>query len=264
MRRIVGNFDRMLVLGAALLLGSCDKTTRPRLPEEQTPTNSIAYLKSLCDGRSSRVVTEEITVRGFITANDLYGEFYKSLVVEDASGGISVAADLGSVAAVCPFGYVATLRCQGLVLTEYGGKIQIGTASEGSGAGRIPEEDFDRYVSVEAPEGDALHRARTITLGELSEEWVDTRVRIDGVRFTQPGVMWCDIDPESGEPIATERTFVDAQGRSLAVRTAAGCSYAKEPVPSGTGSLLGILDCFNGKFTLRITNRDILFPGNQR
>ena len=113
-----------------MLVAGCDKATRPQIGGEQPATNSIVYLKSLCDGRSSVVVTEEITIEGFITANDLYGEFYKSLVLQDASGGITVAADLESVAEFCPFGYVATLRCQGLVLTDYGGKIQIGTVSE--------------------------------------------------------------------------------------------------------------------------------------
>lgn len=247
-----------------MLVAGCDKATRPQIGGEQPATNSIVYLKSLCDGRSSVVVTEEITIEGFITANDLYGEFYKSLVLQDASGGITVAADLESVAELCPFGYVATLRCQGLVLTDYGGKIQIGTVSEGSGAGRIPEEDFARYVSVRVPAGDETLRARTITLGDLSERLIDTRVRIDNIHFTQPGATWCDTDPETGRSITTERTIADGQGRTLVVRSAGTCSYAREPLPSGTGTLYGIIDYFNGKYTLRVTNHDVVFRDGQR
>lgn len=126
MRRTAGHFEALLAVCAAALAAGCDEATHPAPREEQRATNSVAYLKSLCDGRNSVVVTQEITVQGYVAANDRYGEFTKSLVIEDATGGITVAADLESVADVCPFGYVATLRCHGLVLCDYGGKIQIG------------------------------------------------------------------------------------------------------------------------------------------
>ena len=128
MRRTAGHFEALLAVCAAALAAGCDEATHPAPREEQRATNSVAYLKSLCDGRNSVVVTQEITVQGYVAANDRYGEFTKSLVIEDATGGITVAADLESVADVCPFGYVATLRCHGLVLCDYGGKIQIGVA----------------------------------------------------------------------------------------------------------------------------------------
>ena len=103
MRRIVGKYGKAICV-ALLLTAGCGKAPPPGPRAEQPATNSIAHLKSLCDGRSSVVITDEITIVGFITANDLYGEFYKSLVLEDASGGITVAADLESVAEVCTFG----------------------------------------------------------------------------------------------------------------------------------------------------------------
>ena len=37
------------------------------------------------------------------------------------------------------------------------------------------------------------------------------------------------------------------------------CRYAAEPLPSGNGSVQGILDYFNGEFSLRITNREFFF-----
>lgn len=34
----------------------------------------------------------------------------------------------------------------------------------------------------------------------------------------------------------------------------------KRPYPEGRGSLYGVVDCFCGKYSLRVTNRDLLFP----
>ena len=50
-----------------------------------------------------------------------------------------------------------------------------------------------------------------------------------------------------------------SHGTEFIVRTAGTCTYATEPVPQGTGSVYGIIDYFNGKYTLRIANREVDF-----
>ena len=143
----------LLTLPVLLTLpAGCDRATQPeftvRPPE---PQNSVAYLKSLCDGKSSVAIAQDITIRGFVTANDLYGEFHRTIVVEDASGGISIAAEGSPLADLYPFGIVATVRCNGLTLCDYGGKIQLGTTPGDGGAGCIPREELARYIRTEPP-----------------------------------------------------------------------------------------------------------------
>ena len=231
-----------------LLLAGCDKATEPGFAETpEASQHTVAYLKSLCDGRASVAVTQDVTIRGFITANDLFGEFDRTIVVEDASGGISIAADHPSLADDYPFGAIATVRCNGLTLCNYGGKIELGAEPGDYGAGAIPREELSRHIRV------------TLTFGEVSARHIDTRVRFDGVRFADAGKPWCDTDPETGRTVATERTILDAEGNEFTVRSAATCAYAKEPLPSSTGSLYGIIDYFAGKYTLRVTNREIVF-----
>ena len=242
------------------LLAGCDRASKPEYvvcPPE--PQHTVAYLKSLCDGRSNVAVTQDIIIRGFVTANDLYGEFDKTIVVEDGTGGIAIAAEHPSLADDYPFGIVATVRCNGLTLCDYGGKIELGTTPGGEGAGRIPRDELARYIRTEPPGGET-HTAQPLTFDAVAARHIDTRVRFDDVRFTDTGTTWCDTDPETGRTVATERTIADARGRTFTVRTAGTCIYAKEPVPQGTGSLYGIIDYFAGKYTLRVTNREAVFP----
>ena len=251
MKTIVG-------LSLALLCTGCDKATDARFTDDpEPPQHTIAYLKSLCDGKTSVKITQDITIHGFVTANDLYGEFYKTLVVEDDSGGITIAADHTSLADDYPFGYAATVRCNGLTLVAYGGKIELGTTPDENGAGRIPRGELTRYIRVRAPEGSVL-RSAPLSFGEVTSRHIGTYVHFDDVRFAE-ACRWCDTDPETGRPLTTERTIVDAQGNTFTVRTANTCVYAKEPVPSGTGSLYGIIDYFAGKYTLRVTNSGSVF-----
>ena len=247
-------------LSLLLLSAGCDTATEPRFAEEpEASRHTVAYLKSLCDGRSSVTVTQDITIRGFITANDLYGEFDRTIVVEDPSGGIAIAAGHPSLADDYPFGAIAVVRCNGLTLCNYGGKIELGAEAGDYGAETIPREELPRYIRITLPEEGEKHRAAPLTFGEVSARHIDTRVRFDGVRFADAGKTWCDTDPETGRTVATERVIVDAQGNEFTVRSAATCAYAKEPLPSGTGSLYGIIDYFAGKYTLRVTNREVVF-----
>lgn len=132
---------------ALLLLAACDRTSKLSF-EGGAPggVHTIADLKARCTANSV-AVTEDITLEGVVTGNDFYGEFYKTLVVEDASGGISLLIDGTRLAFDYPVGAAVTIFCNGLTLGDYGGKIQLGTAPDGDyGVGRIPHEELGRYL----------------------------------------------------------------------------------------------------------------------
>ena len=243
---------------ALLLLAACDRTSKLSF-EGGAPggVHTIADLKARCTANSV-AVTEDITLEGVVTGNDLYGEFYKTLVVEDASGGISLLIDGTRLAFDYPVGAAVSIFCNGLTLGDYGGKIQLGTAPDGDyGVGRIPREELGRYLHRN-PDNDRRPRPAVCTFDAIGPRQTDTYVCFEGVRFTEAG-PWCDTDPETSEPQTSERTLTDAQGRTFRVRTLGTCAYATEPVPQGTGSVYGIIDYFNGKYTLRVSERRVEF-----
>mgnify|MGYP000010371125 FL=1 len=247
------------VVLALTALAGCDKASGLEF-DDDTPQGmvTIAALKSRCTGAQA-AVTEDITVEGVVTGNDLYGEFYKTLVVEDTSGGISIAVDATELYVDYPVGTAVTIHCNGLFLCDYGGKVMLGTrpTDEYAGPGRIPQAEAVLYLRRKQAETSPL-RPRTLTFGEVDMRHTDTYVHFEGVRFVQQG-NWCDPDPETGRPATTERWIADHTGREFIVRTAGTCTYATEPVPQGTGSVYGIIDYFNGKYTLRIANREVDF-----
>lgn len=243
---------------ALLLLAACDRTSKLSFDGGGAGgVHSIADLKARCTGNSV-AVTEDITVEGIVTGNDFYGEFYKQLVVEDASGGISIAIDGVQLAFDYPVGAAVTLYCNGLTLGDYGGKIQLGTAPDGDyGVGRIPRADLGRYLRRN-PDKDRRPQPALCTFDAVGPRQIDTYVCFEGVRFTEAG-SWCDADPQTAEPQTTERLLTDAAGRTFPVRTLGTCAYATEPVPQGTGSVYGVIDYFNGKYTLRVSERRVEF-----
>lgn len=235
---------------------ACDRTSELPFEGDPAEVRTIAHLKSLCEGDCVQV-TQDITVKGIVTANDYFGEFPKTLVVADATGGISVAADHSELFLLYPVGCELMIRCNGLTLCEYGGKVELGTAPvDDSGAGRIPRTELERYLRRTGRFADPIPVVTTIP--QIGQSQVDTYVRLEGVRFTELAA-WCDTDPLTHRTITTERTVEDGAGNAFRVRTLGSCIYAKEPVPSGTGSLSGIVDCFNGRYSLRVVNREVVF-----
>lgn len=254
MRRICFNG----LLPVLLLLGGCrSEGIAPPGEEPAGGLHSIAWLKAQCTGES-RLIRSEIAVSGRIVANDAYGEWSRALVVADASGGITLYADAGLLCDRYPFGAGVTLYLNGLRLYNYGGKIVVGAADPPAYGFGIAQEQIAAHLhrTADAP---ADPVPRTVALAEVGAGEVDTYIRVTEVHFVEQGASWCDRDPETGRFVATERTLADDAGHTLLVRTLGSALYAEDPLPSGKGSVCGVVDYFNGKYTLRVVNREIDF-----
>lgn len=244
-----------------LLAVGCDSSSEPRFDQTPEATRiSIAGLKTLCDGAASALIARDATICGEVVANDLYGEFLREIIIQDDTGGITVAIESQQLADRFPFGAIVEIRCNGLSLCDYGGKIEIGTEPGDDGKpGEIPEEEIGRYLRTVGT-AETEPRIRILRFGEVTERHVDTRVRFEGVRFVETGAAWCDTDPETGRLVSTEREIVDSDGNRFFVRTLWSCYYGTEPLPEGDGALTGVIDYFGGKYTLRVTFREKEFP----
>ena len=250
---------RALVLGgwAAGAFAGCSRSSglTCEAPDGETPRHSIAWLKSQCKG-ASQLLTEDIVIRGRVVANDAYGEWSRSLVLADETGGITIYADDAQLYRRYPFGATVVLYANGLRLYDYGGKVVVGSEPSEYGFG------IDRTaIASHLQRGENLPDAPEpldLSLADIAAEHIDTYVRITGVHFVEQE-CWCQKDSVTGRFVDTDRTVVDETGRTLRIRTRGSCSYAKEPLPSGKGSMCGIVDCFNGRYALRVVNREFDF-----
>mgnify|MGYP000117969828 FL=1 len=222
-----------------------------------TGVQSISVLKSLYHDRTTRI-TQDISIRGYIVANDTSGEFYKEIVVEDDTGGIVVSIDGEKLYRTCRLFDFVTIDCQGLALGSEGGTLLLGIFPTGDYCvDRIPAGDVARYLSV-TPAA-ARRQPLTLSFEAVTPRHISRYIRFDKVHFAEDGATWCDFDPETGDPVTTDRTLLDADGRQFVVRTDRRCDYARKPLPAGEGTLCGIVEYFNGRYRLRVTNHEILF-----
>ena len=98
---------RQIVLYISLLLG----TIGCRGSEEAVvESRSIASLWSYI-GRETVLITEDISLRGYVVANDKYGELRRAIVVEDGSAGVMVELDMEDVELSIPLYSRVEVNC---------------------------------------------------------------------------------------------------------------------------------------------------------
>ena len=252
MKRIV------ILLIIAATFWACSDSVAP-FDEAPHGVVSIAHLKSLAKSESYSI-TDDISIEGYVVANDLFGEYHKSIVISDESGGIEIAIDTNKTATQFPISARVVVYCSGLTIGDYGGRLTLGATPAGHyTVDRISAKDISRYFLVDKSAPKAIEPTR-LNINEIAEEHIGNYIRLDDVTFSsQAGMSWCDKEPASGEYITTERTLHDRKGNALAVRTIAECRYRNEKIPSGYGVVCGIVEYFNGEYSLRIVNHQLLF-----
>ena len=104
--------NKLLIICAfALQLCGCgDPTPMPEFDNSPYGIVSIAHLKTMA-GSEPRTITEDISIEGYVVANDLYGEYYKSIVICDDSGGIEISVDARQTAKIFPYAAKVNIHC---------------------------------------------------------------------------------------------------------------------------------------------------------
>ena len=125
----------VLALFSILMCGCYDNHNAPAATDLSKRANcTIAQLRELCEEEEGcYLVTEERICVGRITSSDSEGNFYRSLIVEDHSGGAEIKLGTYNIASRYPVGLLVALHLNGTALKIENGVVQVG----------LPPQSFD-------------------------------------------------------------------------------------------------------------------------
>jgi hypothetical protein len=231
----------------------------PSFDEPAPSTVSIAHLKSLCHSTSD-IITDNISIEGYIVANDLLGEYHKAIIVGDDSGCIEILVDYTPTYNHFPISAQARIHCTGLALGISGGKVILGAQPTAEyNIERLSTQLCSQHIKIDKQAPREIE-PQQISITDLAPHHIGNYIYLENVTFgSEAGQKWCDTDPTSGKPITTTHTIHDTYGNSLMVRTIAQCAYGNEPIPDGYGLLCGIIEYFDDNYALRIINHSVVF-----
>lgn len=181
---------RHIFLPLAFALCGCNYNDFGELktPEYEVvlPNTTIGFVTSQYKGKALNI-NDDIIISGHVTANDASNNFYRTFVIQDATGAVEVKAGMFDLHNIFPEGRRVAMRLRGLVLDSYNGVPQLGLKSPDGLAGYIA----NRYYpgSYFCPQDEYGHvTPAAVDIGELTESKCGLLVRIDGLTFV-PGEL---------------------------------------------------------------------------
>lgn len=253
------NLLRLLALALISMsftqLTSCVKEDYDQ-PETANVDPPLAINSTLAGARAFAIsstpvkLPDTLVIAGVVTADDESGNFYKEMVIQDATAGISILLDLSNYNTNYPIGRRVFVKCKDLYIAkDADGNVEIGVPNAGE-IGRIPGGLVPQYL-LPGQWGLPLPIVTT-TLANLNANVLDYTqkiVTIQGVEFvaTDMGIPWATTG-------SYNRTIKDCGNQELVVYTSSYSNFASKPTPNGKGDITGIIKIYRGDGELIVRN----------
>ncbi len=247
-------------LGSFLLISSCVKDDFDEPPADGEDPNlvanaTIADIKSVHSLGGFTTITEDWIVDAIVVADDESGNFYKTIVIEDETGGLNVLINATGLYNEFTIGRRVFIKAKGLVISDFNGLIQLGGSSftEDDGDERlagIEEVLLNEFVFPGVRNQTVTPKVYTIS--ELNTSLNSTLIQLNDVEFraTDRGVSFAD----GVNNISQNLTLTDCTGASILVRTSGFCNFANDLTPTGNGTFVAIMSSFGEDKQLLIRN----------
>lgn len=230
----------VLSLAVAVVAVAC-KPEFDTPPKRTLPVGSvmtIAELKALFTGTPVRF-SEPASVFAVVTADEVDGNFYKNISVQDSTGGITLRLQNSGGLYI---GDSIRIYLPGTKLSPYNGLMQLDSV------------DVDNNTVKQATR---VHvEPMDVTISQLTVQALDTLqsrlIRLNDVEFEDPcGQTWANAMAQT----VGERYLRGCSGGRVMVRTSGYSSYAGSPLPLGKGSIVCVAGIFGS--TIQLSNRSM-------
>ena len=220
--------------------------------------SQIISVEELLEVYQNGLVTEiamDKYISVVVTADDRSGNIYKTLILEDETGGINMQLDDVELWNRFPVGRRLFVNLSQLYISDFNNLPQIGftpyTENGEIRMSRIPSEIIDNVI--EPGSFDNPVTPKTTTIGAIGFKDLNTLVTIDNVEFASNELGSTYADEPNRRTL--NRTMEDCNGDDIIVRSSGFADFAGAQLPEGNGSITAVVGVFGN--TLQLAIRDI-------
>jgi len=151
----ISTFSFTIIFILSVLLTGCKKknqkeiSTTPILPPTHGPVITLDSLKHWyymnCGPNDTLRITNDFTIEGIVVSNDKSGNIYKTLYIQDSTGGITLLLDQVNLFNLFPPGHKVFVKCKDLYFGTDGSFIKLGSLFYGH-VGMIPSDKIQSHV----------------------------------------------------------------------------------------------------------------------
>ncbi|NPA43401.1 MAG: DUF5017 domain-containing protein, partial [Chlorobi bacterium] len=239
----------------------CDGSNPSCDADALTPNATVADLKAFLGNDQLKEITQDWVLEVTVTASDKSGNLYRTVYVADETGGIRVGIHMTDLyLRGYHRGAKLRIKARGLYIgRRSSGEIQLGDEFNNR-IGNIGD-DIDQDHIFFLRENGAVEPVET-TVAALDPSMIGSLIRVDDVRFADPEVFeYFAVSADharDGRPKWSVRTLESCDGTAATkVFTSGYADFAPAHVRPGTGSLTGILTCYDADHDGNITSDEL-------
>ena len=242
---------------------ACLKQTAYAQPVNGNDTDSLISIKALRKLHAMgnfEPITKSMALEATIVSNDEHDNLYKSISIQDSSGGILLNLDGSSLYQTYPVGTTIRVRLQNLFLTDYRRMLQI-VASIDTSSGQllttgIPVPLFSKFIKVVKENTNVV--PMLVSFKNLADSLQGRLIKISNVEFSAADTNSTFADKKN--KIGASRSLKFCTGGTIYLRTSGYADFAGISLPKNNGDIVGIYSVYNyeKQLLLRDTS-DILF-----
>lgn len=260
----------LMVVFATIITISCNKKfdeppTSAQIEPDTSVTNHIISVKDLKLKHTIgglEEITDNVYLKVTVSADDKSGNLYKSLAVQDLTGGIMLKLDRSNLYTDYPVGRKLYIKCKGLYISDYNHSIDLGVldnSTPGSPAlGSIPAVFFETYITKYTLGDTVTIKPKVVTLAQLKsvaaltginiikkDTLQNVLIKLEKVQFANSDTGYIYSDTSAAKK-SVSRNLIDCDGISGVVLYTSGFSdFASVKIPNGKGSITGIYVPYN-------------------
>jgi len=225
---------------------------------------SIKNFRKLHTMGMVEMITHPITIQGIVVANDEHDNIYKSIYIQDPTGGIVVQLDGLALYQTFPIGTLVKINAQNLFISDYRRMMQL-VASVDSSSGSlstsgIPSPLFSKFIKI--MEENVPVTPIMVNYKNLGDSLQGRLIQINGVEFSAMDTAQTFADKKN--KIGISRSLKFCSGGTIYLRTSGYSDFAGVKTQKGNGIVIGIYSVYNAEkqILLRDTS-DILLTGKR-
>ena len=262
---------------AALLLASCmgdgyadsvgeKDYTGPAIGNNKLEATNVITISELKEKYATQIerglykqVDEDIKILGIVTGNDLGGNLYNQVCLQDKTGGILVCIGKSGLYGELPVGQQVLIDCKGLYIGGYNKQAELGgvytkTDKGSQSIGKVDRYVWEKHYKIIGEADEAKAEAMVEVFDQTKIKDADylkscsgKLMRIEGVTFADAGKKVFAAEADKDKANCVNRGFSGISKDNLVVRTSAYAKFANALLPEGPQNVTGIFTRYAGK-----------------
>ncbi len=257
---------KLLLLFAFVTLFSCVEDSDYGIPDQATAcvetsltvNATIAEVKALYKG-SIVQIEDDMVIEGYVVSNDQSGNFFKTLQFQDAienpTEGFQIDLDVSDLYLLYPVGSRVLISVKDLYLDNYNGVLKLGGIYEQSSGsiavGRLDAARWKNHVSGTCDEIKTITPTST-SVADITDAMINTLITVQNTQVDVANL--CQTYAVEG--VNTNINLIDCDENELLLRNSGYADFYNQLLPSGSGTITGVLGKFGSDYQLYIRDTD--------